>query len=353
MGLGSATKAGVSLQEARVRAASARELVAQGNDPLEARRRVDSEQIARANFGTFADEHVERMRSSWKNAKHAAQWLMTLTKYAAPIRGKAIDDIDTEDVLGVLQPLWQHRPETASRLRGRIEAVLDAAKARGLRSGENPARWRGHLDHLLPRRQKLTRGHHAALPYEKLPDFVANLRERRSTAARLLEFTILTAARSGEAIGARVDEFDVDKATWTIPAARMKAGRPHRVPLSERALELIAAQDLGTSEGDAPVFQGLRGGLLSNMAMSQLLKRMGYGDVTVHGFRSSFRDWAAETTGFSHEVCEMALAHVIPNKAEAAYRRGDLFEKRRQLMNAWADFCYSPAARTTSDRSGS
>lgn len=339
MGIGSASRAGVSLQEARGRAAAARELVALGQNPLEVRRIAVLETEAKVTFGAMADEHIERMRPAWRNAKHAAQWTMTLTKYAAPLREKAVEDVDTEDVLAVLQPLWQSRPETASRVRGRIESVLDAAKARGLRGGQNPAQWRGHLDQLLPRRQKLTRGHHAALPYDQLPAFVADLQLRQAPSARLLEFVILTACRAGEALGARWGEFDLEKAFWTVPAQRMKAGKPHRVPLSGRALQLLLAQRDSAGQNADLVFLGPRGGAMSNMAMAQLLKRIGRGDITVHGFRSSFRDWAAEATDFSHEVCEMALAHVISNKAEAAYRRGDLFAKRRELMEAWSAYC--------------
>lgn len=286
---------------------------------------------------------MEAMRPSWRNAKHAAQWTMTLTKYAAPIRPRMVETISTREILEVLQPLWQRTPETAERLRGRIENVLDAAKAKGLRTGENPARWRGHLDQLLPKRQRLSRGHHTALPYAEAPSFMADLRGREATAARALEFAILTAARSGEVLGATWAEIGVDGAVWTVPAARMKAGREHRVPLSTAAVELVraldAARDAEKAQPSDPVFPNVKGGKpLSSMAMAMLLRRMG-SPVTAHGFRSAFRDWASETTGFPHEVCEMALAHTIGNKAEAAYRRGDLFAKRRGLMDAWASYC--------------
>lgn len=333
LGLGSARI--LSLANARSEAAALRALLASGGDP-KAERAKDA---SVPTFGESADAYVEAMRPSWRNAKHAAQWTMTLTRYAEPIRAKPVDEISTQDVLDVLQPLWQRTPETAERLRGRIENVLDAAKARGHRSGENSARWRGHLDQLLPKRQRLSRGHHKALPYEALPAFMADLPDRDAIAARALEFLILTAARSGEVLGTRLDEIDIEKRVWIIPADRMKAGREHRVPLSPRAIKIVEAmQALG---GGPYLFPGPKPEApLSSMAMAMLLRRM-KSDVTVHGFRSTFRDWASETTGFSHEVCEMALAHTISNKAEAAYRRGDLFDKRRKLMEAWAGYCAS------------
>ena len=328
----------LSLANARKEAGTLRTILASGGDPRSAREKQE-----RQTFGEVADAYVDAMRPSWRNAKHAAQWAMTLTKYAAPIRPRMVEAISTRDILEVLQPLWQRTPETAERLRGRIENVLDAAKAKGLRSGENPARWRGHLDQLLPKRQRLSRGHHTALPYADVPAFMADLRGREATAARALECAILTAARSGEVLGATWAEIDLDGAVWTVPAARMKAGREHRVPLSARAVELLRGLDAGRDAEKAkpsdPVFPSAKGGKpLSSMAMAMLLRRMGSG-VTAHGFRSAFRDWASETTGFPHEVCEMALAHTIGNKAEAAYRRGDLFKKRRGLMQAWASYC--------------
>jgi integrase len=262
---------------------------------------------------------------------------MTLTKYAAPLRDKPLDAIQTDDVLSVLTPLWQTKNETASRLRGRIERVLDAARAKGLRSGENPARWRGHLDHLLPKRQKLSRGHHAALPYADVPELVADLRNREGAAALALEFLILTAARSGEVLGAKWNEIDRDAKVWTVPAERMKAGREHRVPLTQRALQILATVEQ-VRTGDY-VFPGQRHGRpLSVMSMEMLLRRMKV-DVTVHGFRSSFRDWAGECTSFPREIAEAALAHTVGDETERAYRRGDALEKRRKLMAAWASFC--------------
>jgi integrase len=283
------------------------------------------------------------MRPSWRNGKHAAQWEMTLRDYAAPLRRLPVNTITTDDVLSVLKPLWSDRPETASRLRGRIERVLDAGKAQGLRNGENPARWRGHLDQLLPKRQQLTRGHHAAMSYVEVPTFMTDLQGRQATAAQALEFAILTAARTGEVLGARWEEFDLDRAVWILPATRMKAGREHRVPLSRRALNIVKAMH-DSRNGDF-VFAGQKpGNPLSVMALEMVLRRMKIDGVTVHGFRSAFRDWAAECTGFSNEVCEAALAHVIENKAEAAYRRGDLFDKRRKLMEAWATYCAATKA---------
>jgi integrase len=291
-----------------------------------------------------ADRFIEAMRPSWRNGKHAAQWEMTLREYAAPLRRLPVNKIATDDVLSVLKPLWNEKPETASRLRGRIERVLDAAKAQGLRSGENPARWRGHLDQLLPKRQRLTRGHHAAMGYAEVPVFVKDLRARQSTAARALEFALLTAARSGEVLGLRWLEIDLDRAVWTVPATRMKAGREHRVPLSRPALKVLKAVCDGC-DGEF-VFPGQKPGKpLSVMALEMVLRHMKIEGVTVHGFRSAFRDWAAERTNFTNEVCEAALAHVIENKAEAAYRRGDLFDKRRKLMEAWASYCTAPAGK--------
>jgi integrase len=334
IGLGSARD--VTLARAREFASQARAKLAEGIDPKHARKATEG-----ATFGECADRVIEAMRPSWRNGKHAAQWQMTLRDYAAPLRGLPADKIATDDVLSVLKPLWNEKPETASRLRGRIERVLDAAKAQGLRTGENPARWRGHLDQLLPKRQKLTRGHHAAMSYLDLPAFMSDLQARQATAALALEFAILTAARSGEVLGARWDEIDLDHGVWAVPATRMKAGREHRVPLSRRALKIVEALH-AAREGDF-VFPGQKTGKpLSAMALEMVLRRMKIDGATVHGFRSTFRDWAAESTNFTNEVCEAALAHVIENKAEAAYRRGDLFDKRHKLMEAWAAYCAAP-----------
>jgi integrase len=341
LGLGSVKD--VSLASARKVAATFRHMVKQGDDPRLARERAKEQQATDAatkkdalTFGGFADQYIATHEPSWRNAKHAAQWRMTLTSYAAPIRHKALNEIATEDVLGILQPHWQARPETAMRLRGRIESVLDAAKAKGLRSGENPARWRGHLDQLLPKRQRLSRGHHRAMPYADVPAFMAQLSERPAMAGLALQFLILTASRTSEVLGARWNEIDLKAGIWTVPASRMKAGNEHRVPLSARCIAILESVR-AISEGGY-VFPGTaKGSALSIMSMTMLLRRMN-ADCTVHGFRSCFRDWAAETTGFPHEVCEMALAHTVSNKVEAAYRRGDLFDKRRELMNAWANY---------------
>jgi integrase len=324
----------ISLADARFEAARLRSILIEGGDPKAKRHSAAAPAVT---FGTFADELIDQLEHGFRNAKHRAQWRSTLKAHAAPLQNKAIADISTDHVLSVLQPIWTTIPETASRVRGRIERVLDAAKAKGLREGENPARWRGHLDALLSRRKPLSRGHHSALPYDELPGFLAMLRSRPAVAAVALELAILTAARTGEVLGARWEEFDLGKAIWIVPAVRMKAGREHRVPLSRSAIALL--EGLGGAQRGL-VFRGTKADQpMSNMAMAMLLRRMGRGDLTVHGFRSTFRDWAAETTEFPAELCEMALAHVIGSKVEAAYRRGDMFEKRRVLMEAWGSFC--------------
>lgn len=336
IGFGSARD--VTLGRARELAGQARAKLAEGINPKDVRKPTEG-----ATFGECADRQIEAMRPSWRNDRHTAQWKMTLQEYAAPLRRLPVDRITTDDVLSVLKTLWNDKPETASRLRGRIERVLDAAKAQGLRTGENPARWRGHLDQLLPKRQRLTRGHHAAMNYSAVPAFISDLQARQVTAAGALEFAILTGARSREVIGARWEEFDLNRAEWTVPAQRMKAGREHRVPLSRRALKIVSA--VYEARHSDFVFPGQKPGEpLSVTALLVLLRRMRITDATVHGFRSAFRDWAAERTNFANEVCEAALAHVIENKAEAAYRRGDLFEKRRKLMEAWAAYCTTPSS---------
>ncbi len=341
MGLGPAHKDGVSLASAREAAADARDALMKGRDPIEARDEARRAPVPVPTFGDFADALVKTLGTQWRNEKHRAQWAMTLKTYAKPLRSRPVDRIDTEAVLDVLKPLWEAKPETASRLRGRIERVLDAAKAKGHRRGENPARWRGHLDHLLPKRQKLSRGHHAALAYDDLPAFVGQLRQREGVAARALEFVILTAARSGEVRGARWSEIDLKAKVWTVPATRMKAGREHRVPLCARAIELLESVRPLASDAKpdkAFVFPGPAAGKsLSENAFGALLKRMKV-DVTAHGFRSSFRDWTGEVSTFPREVAEAALAHVIGDSTERAYRRGDALEKRRKLMDAWAGY---------------
>ena len=356
IGLGAASgPEAISLSKARDKADGFRQKVKAGIDPLAERERETAEalaaaqaaQIAGITFKAVADAHIAANENGWRNAKHRQQWKNTLATYVYPVVGDLpVAEISTAHVLKILDAIWDEKPETASRVRGRIETILDAAKARGYREGENPARWRGHLAQILPARRRLSRGHHKALSYDDVPRFVASLRERNATAALALEFCILTAARTGEVIGATWNEIDLGKALWTIPAARMKAGKEHRVPLSARAVEILEAVK---SVGGSWLFSGNPKNSndarpkLSGMAMTMLLRRMKV-DATVHGFRSAFRDWAAECTGYAHETCEMALAHVIGNKAEAAYRRGDLFEKRRRLMTDWALFCDRPSA---------
>jgi integrase len=339
MGLGPCSL--VSLADARERARDARRVLLDGGDPIDARNALRlAAKIEAAKGITFqqcAEKHIAAHEAAWRNEKHRAQWHSTLERYAYPKIGSLpVSAIDTTLILKVLEPIWGKRPETAGRLRGRIEAVLDWATAREYRAGDNPARWRGHLDKLLPAKRKL-RGvqHHTAMPYEALPVLMGRLRRLEFVSARALEFTILTAARTGETIGARWAEIDIAAKIWTVPEDRTKSGREHRVPLSDRAVELLEA--LPRQDGNDHVFVGGRKGAgLSNMAMLELVKS---GGVTVHGFRSTFRDWAAETTAYPNHVVEMALAHVIGDKVEAAYRRGDLFEKRRRLMRDWATYC--------------
>jgi integrase len=337
MGLGSAMS--VPLAEAREKAASARRKIAQGLNPIDERKRDGGI----PTFGKMADDVREALSAGFRNDKHKAQWKSTLETYAGLLRSKPVDTIATDDVLAVLKPIWTTKAETASRVRGRIEKVLDAAKAKGFREGENPARWRGHLDHLLPKPPKLARGHHPAMPYEELASFIADLRKREATAALALELCILTAARSGEVLGMQWSEIDFDKKIWTVPAERMKAGREHRVPLSSRATAIL--RQLEKLKTGNFVFAGqARNKPLSNMAMEMVLRRMKIEDATVHGFRSSFRDWAGNVSNFPREITETALAHVIGDKAEQAYRRSDALEKRRRLMEAWAAYCEPKAA---------
>jgi integrase len=293
-------------------------------------------------FRHCAEAYIASHEAGWRNEKHAAQWSATLATYAEPIiGGLSVQSIDTAEVMRVLEPMWAKKSETASRLRGRVEAVLDWAKVRGYRQGENPARWRGHLDKLLPARSKVRKvKHHAALPYDELPEFITALREQEGDAARGLEFTVLTAARTGETLGATWGEIDLAQKVWIIPGERMKAGKEHRVPLSARAIEILKGVNPERASPDVTLFQGGKAGKpLSSIAMGRTLRRMHRGDLTVHGFRSSFRDWAAEWTNFPSEVAEMALARSLGDKVEAAYRRGDLFERRRRMMDDWAKHC--------------
>jgi integrase len=317
--------------------------LASGENPIEVRKAEKAEREAALTSGPFADALAADLSQGFRSAKHQADWSRTLNTFAAPLRGKRLDDIHTDDVLAVLTPIWQTKHETASRLRGRIERVLDATRAKGLRSGENPARWRGHLDHLMPKRLKVAQPHHAAMPYSDVPALVVQLRAYSGVASRALEFLILTAGRTGEVLEARWDEIDLATKVWTVPPQRMKAGCEHRVPLSSRALELLAEMQ-AIRMGDY-VFPGLRRGRpLGVNALKQVLLRMKVEDATVHGFRSSFRDWAGEATAFPREVAEAALAHVVGDETERAYRRGDALEKRRKLMEAWAGFLSAPKA---------
>ena len=335
-GLGSASV--VSLAEARSKAHEARRLLDAGQNPIFAKRQAALISAGIPTFGAIADALVKAKESEWRNEKHRAQWRASLTTLAAPLRAIPVNEIDTATVLSVLKPIWQVKPETAARLRSRIEAVLDAAKAQGYRSSENPATWRGHLAHLLPKRGKLSRGHHVAMDYRDVAAFVAELRECDTIAAMALEYCILTAARSGEVYGAQWIEIDMVAKVWTLSAARMKGAREHRVPLCDRALAIL--ERLSAARTCAYVFPSPRGlKPLSHVAMAKVMSRLKVAGPTVHGFRSAFRDWAGNETPFPREVAEAALAHVIGDAAERAYRRGDALEKRRAIMEAWAQWC--------------
>lgn len=321
----------VSLAMARERASEARRLIALGDDPIAKKHQAKSK-----TFRDAALELIESKRPGWKNAKHAAQWTSTLEAYVFPKIGQVqVAKVETADVNSALTPIWSKKPETANRVRQRIEAVLDYATALGIRAGDNPARWRGHLDHLLPKPAKVRAvKHHPALPHAEIASFMGELAMRAGVASRALAFTVLTAARSGETRGMKWAEVDLDARLWTIPAERMKGGKEHRVPLTDAAIALLGPH----YNEDTLVFssEAKEGKPISDMSMTAVLRRMGRGDITVHGFRSTFRDWAGETTGFPREVIEAALAHGIKDKAEAAYARSDLFDNRRDLMNAWA-----------------
>jgi integrase len=328
MGLGSAEL--ISLADARRKRDDARRLLLDGIDPIEARRSArQARQLAvveAVSFKQAAMGYMSAHEAGWRNERHARQWPESLELYAYPVLGTlSVQAIDTGLILRVLEPIWLLKPETASRVRGRIESVLDWAKTRGYRTGENPARWRGHLENLLPARAKVRK-------------FMVALRQQDSIAARALEFTILTAARSGEVLGAKWDEIDLTGKVWTVPEDRMKAGNAHRVPLSDAAMSVLNEMWPLRNGGFPFPSQDLTG-MLGHAALFMLLRRMGRGDVTTHGFRSTFRDWAAERTHYPNEVVEMALAHTVGSKVEAAYRRGDLFDKRRLLMVDWATFC--------------
>jgi integrase len=338
-----------SLAEARDRARTLRQGLRDGIDPFEAKQEAKraalaarAEQAKAVTFRECADRCFASHADGWKSAKHRAEWRSTLEIYAHPTLGDlAVRDIETAHVVAVLEPIWKSKPETASRLRGRIEKVLGWATVREFRSGDNPARWRGHLAELFPSRGKVRKiKHHAAMPFTDVPAFMADLRKRSGTAARAFEFLILTASRSGEVMNASWPEFDLASKVWIVPASRMKAGREHRVPLSERAIAIL--RDMQSGQPNDLVFPGRRGSVLRDKSFTDLLGQLGRGDFTAHGFRSAFRDWVAERTNFPNIVSEMALAHAVGSKVEAAYRRGDLFEKRRKLMQAWSDYCARP-----------
>jgi integrase len=330
----------IGLGEARERATAQRRLRLNGEDPLTVRRSErDRRRLSAAKAMSFrdcAERYIEAHKAGWRNPKHSKQWSATLSTYAYPVFGDLpVAAIDVGLVMKAVEPIWTEKPETASRVRGRVESILDWATTRGHRQGDNPARWKGHLDNLLPARGKVRRvEHHAALPYAEMGEFMAALRAAPGLSARALEFAILTAARTGEVLGATWAEIDLEGRVWTVPGSRMKAGRDHRMPLSDAAMAILNGLPRGGHQDR--VFR------LSNMAFLMLLRRMERGDLTAHGFRSTFRDWCAERTNYPSEVAEMALAHVVSDKVEAAYRRGDLFEKRRQLAEAWAKFCDLP-----------
>jgi integrase len=347
MGLGSLDD--ITLAEARDLADVARRKVRDGIDPVAERKAAKlSASLSSAKAMTFkqcAEAFIAAHRAGWSNVAHAAQWPSSLERHVySAIGNLPVSAIDLPLMLQVLEPIWSTRPETASRVRGRIESVLDWATVRGLRTGDNPARWRGHLESLLPKKTKVRAiKHHAALPYSALPEFMVALRQHQSIPARALEFVVLTAARAGEVIGARWDEIDAANRLWIIPADRMKARKEHRVPLSDAAMAIVEQMaEVRTSD---LVFTGIRGGVVAENAMRRIAQQLAGAPVTVHGFRSSHRDWAAERSSFPTEVAEMALGHVVGTAVERAYRRGDLFEKRRQLAEAWARYCSTPPAK--------
>lgn len=340
----------VSLEQARDHARVARGELRAGVDPIDARRTERTEarrqQLQAVTFGQCTDRYIESHRAAWRSEKHADQWRSTLDTYAAGLLSTPVADIDDAAVLEALQPIWTTKTETATRVRQRIEAVLDWASARQYRRGDNPARWRGHLDHLLPKPNKLKAVQpRAALPYLDVPAFFVTLRAQPGMAPVALQLQILTATRPGEVVGALWQEFDLEKLAWTIPGERMKAGKAHRIPLSPETAELLTK----LSRGGKYVFPGLRGPCMTTAAPLKVLKTFRPG-MTAHGFRSTFRDWAADMTAFPREVAEQALAHSLPDKTEAAYRRTDLFQKRALLMAEWSRYCCSPAKSASVSR---
>ncbi|MBB0022948.1 site-specific integrase [Ralstonia pickettii] len=347
MGLGPLSS--VSLAAARVEAAKCRNLLREGLDPIEVRKAEQNKRVQEASgprlFRAAAAAYIAQHRDGWKNKKHAQQWENTLATYANQILGdQDVRDVDTAMIVSVLQPIWISKRETAFRLRGRLECILDAEKALGHREGENPARWRGHLDKLLPkqnRRKKIK--HHPALPWQEMPEFMKALREQRGTAARMLEHLILTVVRTQEVQFARPEEFAMGYRIWTVPGERMKMELPLRVPMVDRLVELV--KEALPDARDGWLYPGrVKNKPLSNMAMLKVLERMGYDHITVHGFRSTFRDWVAECTEYADSLAEKALAHAIQNESEAAYRRGDMLERRRKMMSDWARFCSGETA---------
>jgi integrase len=344
--------ADIPLAEARELALAAREMRRAGKDPITEREasRAEASLVAAKtmSFDECATAYIAAHRAGWRNVKHASQWSNTVATYCSPVFGKLpVQLVDVGLVMQAVEPIWTTKPETAGRVRGRIERILDWAKVRGYRDGDNPARWRGHLDHLLPARGKIRKvRHHAALAYAELPPFMVQLKNRDAVAARALEMAILTATRTGEVIGAKWDEIDLESRVWTIPADRMKSAREHRVPLSDAAREVVRRMRV-VRQNDY-IFPGERRDTLSNMALLMLLRRMGRHQITAHGFRSTFRDWVEEQTDTPRAVAEMALSHTISSAVEAAYRRGDLFEKRQVLMSKWAGYCTSFRSTTMS-----
>lgn len=331
MGLGSYPE--INLAAARKKAFEYRQLVASGVDPKTERDKDDNK-----SFGDVADEYIESMQSRWTNSKTKWQWENSLVKACSTIRKRPIASIETQDILSILKPIWQKTPETASRVRMRVESVIDFASAKGIRSGDNPARWKGHLENILPRRDKSDKKHHSAMSYNDLPKFYKKLSNAEALAARALELLILTACRSGEVLKAEWTEVNFDDALWIIPKERMKAKRDHRIPLSEKAVSIL--KPLYATRTSNLIFQGQKAGKpLSSHSMIMLMRRLKSDQFTVHGFRSTFRDWCGDKTTFPREIAEAALAHQVGSEVEQAYRRSDALEKRRQLMQAWSDYC--------------
>ena len=341
LGLGPA--ADVTLAEAREEAASLRRAFRSGRDPVAERKTAREDAKPKLTFGQFAEDCMAEIVKGYRSEKHRNQWFSTIRTYASDLYSKPIDSVDTQDVLSVISPIWLEKPETAGRVRQRLERILSAATVQQYRSGDNPARLHGHLDQILPKQEK-RQNHHAALPYKDLSPFMADLRKRAGTAARALEFAILTAARTSETLGMVWAELDLEGKVWTIPAERMKAGESHEVPLSEAVVAILEAVKPQKDDPSQKVFTNGKGTSLSNMAMTLVLRRMGRSDITVHGFRSTFRDWAGEETSYPREVAEMALAHQVGGKTERAYRRGRSLDKRRSMMEAWSKFAGSAAA---------